>query len=475
MIRSRRARLLAVPFAGLLVLAACGSDDDGGATTEAPASEAPATEAPAASEAPASEAPAETEAPATEAPAEAFVVDVDACPDPDAVTAPIEGTIKVGSSMPLSGGPAVAFKPVADGFKLYMDKANAEGMVPGLTIETTIEDDQYVAANTTAAVEKLLDQTQVNMFSGIIGSPNNLAVRDLLNEECYPQLNALTGAPAWGDFENYPWTTGALVPYNVETAIYVDTIKDLYPDGASVALYHVNNEFGQAYVDAFKELAEGAGIEIVDEQTIEAGDNNPPTAQVTSIASKTPDVVMAVPLGLQCPAFLKEMVNAKAANAGWEPAIFQTNTCASKLFVSALAEGAGDGVYTSGNLKDVNDPKNAEDPAVKTFLEAVGAAGIEGDPGVVAAGWAVGESTVAILQQAAASPDGLSRKSIIEAARSMDFTPSFIRDGFAYTTSATDGYPVEGLQVLQWNEASQTFTEIGEPITSYEGQTVFAG
>lgn len=469
--RSRRARLLTVPLAGLLVLAACGSDSGGSSSTEAPASAAPATEAPA-TEAPATEAPA-SEAPTTEAAPEGFVADTEACADPVAAAEPIEGTVKIGTAMPLSGGPAVAFKPVADGFKLYMDKANAEGMVPGITIEATIEDDQYVPANTTAAVEKLLDQTGVNMFSSIIGSPNNLAVRDVLNEECYPQLNALTGYPGWGDFKNYPWTTGALVPYNVEARIYVDKIKELYPAGAKVALFYVNNEFGQAYYDAIKEYAADAGIEIVDEQTIEAADSNPPTAQVTSIASKKPDVIMAVPLGLQCPAFLKEVTNAKAANAGWAPAIFQTNTCASKLFLSLLAQEAGDGVYTSGNLKDVNDPKNAADPNVAAFLEAVKTAGIEGDPGVVAAGWSSAESTVAILKQAAASPGGLSRKSIIEAARAMDFTPALFRDGLSYSTSATDGYPAEGLQVLQWSNATQTFTEIGEPITSYEGKTVF--
>ena len=470
MIRSRRARLFTVPFAGLLVLAACGSDSGGSSGTEAPASEAPASEAPA-SEAPASEAPA-SEAPTTEAAPEGFIADVEACADADAATAPIEGTVKIGTSMPLSGGPAVIFKTVADGYKLYMDKANAEGLIPGITIDASIEDDQYIAANTTAAVEKLIDQTGVNMFSSIIGSPNNLAVRDLLNEECYPQLNALTGAPDWGDFKNFPWTTGALVPYNVEARIYADKIKELYPAGAKAALFYVNNEFGQAYYDAFKKYAADAGIEIVDEQTIEAGDSNPPTAQVTSIASKKPDVIMAVPLGAQCPAFLKEVTNAEAANAGWAPAIFQTNTCASAIYL-ALAGDASNGLYTSGNIKDVNDPKNAADPNVAAFLAAVKAAGVEGDPGLVAAGWSTAESTVAILKQAAASPQGLTRKSIIEAARSMDFVPSLFRDGFSYTTSDTDSYPVESLQVLQWDNATKTFTEIGDPVTTYEGKTVF--
>ncbi len=63
--RMRRAGALLIGLS--VVAAACGSDTETPAATEAPATEAPATEAPA-TEAPATEAPA-TEAPATEAPA----------------------------------------------------------------------------------------------------------------------------------------------------------------------------------------------------------------------------------------------------------------------------------------------------------------------------------------------------------------------------------------------------------------------
>ena len=47
-------------------------------------------------------------------------------------------------------------------------------------------------------MEKLIDETGVHLFSGMIGTPNNQAVRDLLNEECYPQLFANSGAPTCG-------------------------------------------------------------------------------------------------------------------------------------------------------------------------------------------------------------------------------------------------------------------------------------
>ena len=367
--------------------------------------------------------------------------------------------------MPFSGSPAAAFGPVKDGFQLYLDYANQNGLLPGYTISADIRDDQYDATQTPGVVQSLID-SGVDLFAGIIGTPNNLAVRDVINEECMPQLAALTGSPRWGEVADYPWTTGQLVPYNDEASIYATKLNELKP-GAKVALYYVNNEFGKDYSDAFKKKATELGLEIVDEQTIEPGVNDPPTTQLGSIAANKPDAIVATPLGLQCPIFLTELANAKAQTAGWDPTVFLTNTCASKLFFS-LAGAAGQGVYTSSNLIDSNDPKNATNPNIKTFLDAYAAAGLTADPAVTEAGWSTGETLVAILN-AALKSGTLSRKSIIEAARNLTFAPSLARPGVQYKMNgADDPYAFQTLQVLQWNVDSQTFTDIGDPITQFE-------
>jgi branched-chain amino acid transport system substrate-binding protein len=456
--------------AAALVLAACGgggssSDSTTGPTTgDAGTTAAPADETTIASETTAAETDETTGATEPAAPS-GWTADTSACADPERAEQPIEGTIKIGSAMPLSGGPAAAFGPVKDGFQLYIDYASAQGLLPGYTISADIRDDQYDATQTPGVVEGLIDDG-VDIFSGIIGSPNNLAVRDTLNEECIPQLLALTGSPAWGDVANYPWLTGALIPYDTEASIYATKLNELKP-GAKVALYYINNEFGKAYIDEFKKRADEFGFEIVDEQTVEPNDNNPPITQVGSIAGKLPDAIVAIPLGLQCPTFLAELANAKAQTAGWNPPVFVTNTCASKLFFG-LAGPAAEGVYTSNHLVDSNDPKNATNPAVKTFLDAYAAAGLTGDPGVTSAGWNVGEATVNILK-AAIESGTLSRKSIIEAARNLTYTPSLGREGVQYKMAGdTDGFTFETLQVLQWSVATQTFTEIGAPISQYE-------
>jgi branched-chain amino acid transport system substrate-binding protein len=450
MIRSRRSRIAAALVTATLLLAACG--DDGETSSDDTADDGGGGDGGGGDG--------------------GWTVDTGDCPD-DA-TEPIEGTVKVGTTLPLSGGAAaIAFAPVAEGLKNYIEYANDNELVPGYTIELNIEDDQYDANLTVPAVEKLIDETGVNAFSGMIGTPNNQAVRDLLNEECYPQLFANTGAPLWGDVENYPWTTGGLPPYNTETAIYVADIQREFPDGTTAAVFHVNSEFGEAYQKAFDELAPDANIEIVETQTIEAADSNPPTSQVNALAAAEPDVILAVPLGAQCPAFLTEVANAKAANPGWEPRIYITSTCASTLLLS-IAGSAADGLFTIVTGKDANDPANDADPAVADYKAAMTDLGFpaDGDFATAAAGWTGGELLVEVLKAAAESDDGLTRASILNAARTIDYPFSLAREGVSFRMDgADDPYGLESMQVVQYNADTATYTDIGELVTDFEGQT----
>jgi branched-chain amino acid transport system substrate-binding protein len=184
-------------------------------------------------------------------------------------------------------------------------------------------------------------------------------------------------------------------------------------------------------------------------------------------------VVLAVPLGAQCPTFLTEMANAKAANPGWEPRIYITSTCASTLLL-AISGAAADGIFTIVTGKDANDPANDADPAVSAYKEAMVDLGFaaDGDFATAAAGWTNAEIAVEILKAAAESEDGLTRASIINAARSIDYPFSLAREGVAYTMNgAEDAFGLESLQVVQYDADTKTYTDIGELVTSFEGET----
>ena len=225
------------------------------------------------------------------------------------------------------------------------------------------------------------------------------------------------------------------------------------------------------YSDAFEELAGENNIEIVDTRRSKRRRRAPPTAQISSIAGNAPDVIMAAPLGAQCATFASELVNAKAANPGWEPRVYITNTCASPLILG-IAGAAADGLITSTNsgAKDIGNAEVAQaDPEIVTYIDYMTARGEADTIPTSAAGWTAGEVTVAILAQAAESPDGLTRASIINAARNFEFTPSMGRDGIVYKMNGEeDAFLVESTQIVQYDAAAKIFNDIGELITEFE-------
>jgi branched-chain amino acid transport system substrate-binding protein len=482
MVRSKK--LVAFAAAGALVFAACGSDDDGGETestataaetdtteameeetdtTEAMEEETDTTEA-MEEETDTTEAMEEEDGDEAAAGGAAFAVDTSICDDPDAATAPIEDAIKIGTSIPLSGGPAVLFAPFADGQQAFIDYYNAEfGGVNGQQLELIVKDDQYTADLTVANIDELVFDDEVDLVAGVIGSPNNLAIQEDLNAQCIPQLTASTGAPNWGNVEEFPWTTGLLVPYAIESQLWAE---EAAADGATTAgLFYVNNEFGQAYAEAFEEAAAENGIEIVATETIEASDSGAPSGQVTNLVAANPDTILAVPLGAQCIAFMTEIGNQKAANADFTASIYQTATCANPVFFGAVANGGADGVFTSQNLKDVNDPEvAANDPGAIAYLEAFAATGSDADPGGIAgAGWESMEVAVKAIQEAA-DAGNLSREGIINAARNVNYSSLLLLDGLTYVMNADDGFLAEGTQLRVWSDEKGGFNVEGDAI-----------
>jgi branched-chain amino acid transport system substrate-binding protein len=401
-----------------------------------------------------------------------FGVDTSKCQD-ELVDGHLGTIVPIGTTMPLSGGPAKAFAPLAAGLEAYVAYANERGLLGDHTLQLTVEDDQLNPQLTRPAVLKLIEFNRVALLTGMVGTESNLAMRDLLNKECYPQLFANSASPALGDVERSPWTSGGVAPANTETAIYVHDMQARFPNGATVALFGVNRELGSSYVSALERLAAGAKLQVVDEQTIDSGDSGPPTAQVTSIAAKRPDVILAAPLGDQCPTFLTAIGRARAADASWQPRIYLTASCASAALLGR-AGGDADGVITATALKDVNDPALANDAAVKDLRGALVGTGFppDGDFATAAVGWTQMEATVEVLINAAASSGGLTRASIINAARDLTFTPSLARAGVSFVTiGAADPFVLESLQLVRFDASRGGYSEVGPLVTEFEGKS----
>ena len=439
--RTRGARWLALAIALVLTAAACGGggrddtsgDSDSGGTSGG----------------------SETAGPLT--------IDTASC-----TGSPTQGvtdtSIKFGTSVPQSGLYA-AFSKIAAGYTAYFDYLNQEeGGVDGREISVEVTDDAYESGQTVSNVQQLVQQDQVFGIFNVVGTPNNLAIRDTLNQDCIPQLYAATGAALWGNPDEYPFTIGSLPTYATEMGVFVQYLKENNPD-AKVAILYQNDDFGKEYLDSITALTEGTDIEIVTEESYEPSDSDV-DSQITSIASSGADTVLLGATALKCP----QALDALQAQSGFDPeTVWLSQTCTSSTVIGLASPGSADGVLSAIYLKDPADPQWDDDEAMVEFQTQGAAHGLsaeEVEDGVVGIGWTFGQWLAETVRN---TPD-LTRENIMQSAYSLDgLTVGLLLPGVSLTTNgAEDPFPIETLQVAQYN--GDYFDFVGDPI-DLEGQS----
>lgn len=444
----------AAMLAFALVAASCG--DSGSNNADAPATTAPATTAAVTT----TTGTATTEAPATTEAAPVFdgtydlgggaVLDTNECPGNWDSTQGITDTeITIGTSMPQSGALA-GFGTIADGMQIYFDNADP---IDGKSVKIVTRDDGYESGRTVTNVNEMIDSGEIFGFSDIIGSPNNLAVRDTLNEECIPQLFASTGLPEWGDPANFPFTSGGLIPYNTESLIWCNYLADVLGDGGTVAALYVNSDFGKSYQKTFEQCAPEVGLEIV---ATEVHDPNADTVQneVTTLAASGAQAFIIGSSGANCPRGV-----AGAAAVGWETNVVVSATCQNiGLFWKPIGKFAN-GIHIINTSKDVSDPAWADDPFVQKTRSELTAAGIDPETGSYQTGYIFAQVLESVLLKAAASPEGLNRGSLVDAMWSMDVVLAALLPGARFhTDGSNDAYVTEAgfMSELEYDATADT-------------------
>jgi len=376
-------------------------------------------------------------------------------------------TIKLVSSYPQSGLTA-AFSQIAKGWQAYFKYTNDQGGVKingkKYKIETSNKDDEYNAQKTSQNIESLVGSSGDKAFAvfAVVGTANNINIRDFLGENCVPNLFPSTGSPAWGN-PKFPWTIGStLAPYSLEGQAFAQYLKDKKPD-ATVAMLVQADDFGRAYEDGFKRAIKGTKIKVVKVEKYQTGANEV-GAQLTSLAATKADAFFDGGTLLACPDALK-----KAQAANWKPITWVSGTCISKTLMG-IAGDAANGAISMTNVKDPFNPAFKDDAAMKLYREKVKKYSPDADldNGIVAYGWTQG----ALLVKAMESAKKASRLEVMEAVRNMKgLDGGLLIDGAKVTTSGErDPYMGETVQVIQFDASKKYFSKIGQPI-DFEGQT----
>ncbi len=477
-------KLLRILFGLLVVFAmvasACGNDDDDAPVSE-PAPAAPEDEPAPAPEpededepAPAPEPEVEEEAapePEPEEPTDpnivelggGAVIDITECPDEwDNYQGVTDTEIRFGTSLPRSGSLA-AFGTIGDGIQLYFD---AVGPIDGRQVTMVIRDDNYESRRTVTNVEEMIDVENLLGFAGILGSPNNAAVQGTLNEECIPQLLNLTGLPEWGDPNNYPWTTGALMSYETEARVWCQHVSDEIGSGATVAIHSLDNDAGEAWRVAFNECAGGFGIEVVEEVK---HDPLADSIDVTTMAASGADVAILATSGAFCP----RGVLGIGQITTWEPLILVSNGCQRIATFWVPIGPFANGIRLVNTQKDLSDAALADDEWVQFVRGALESQGVDPDAESHALGYIFGEILHEILLAAAEMDGGINRTNVMRASWQMDIeSRGALGNARRTMDGANDSYLVESGRVEELVvDADGARYEPRSDVFSYEGET----
>jgi branched-chain amino acid transport system substrate-binding protein len=356
-------------------------------------------------------------------------------------------TILIGGTAPITGEASSAAS-VARGAEAYFKWVNSHGGVNGRTITYKYLDDGYDPAKTVQGVRQLVQQDQVFAIFNTLGTNNNLAIRDFLNQTGVPQLFVASGADTFGkDYAKYPLTIGYIPPYGLEGSVLGKYAVKQKPN-AKIAVLYQDDEYGHNILAGLKK-----GLGAKAKQIVKAVGYDPSAAdvqsQVAQLKASKADTFMIFAFGkFGIQAFLY------ANKLGWHPTIY-VNAVASSSSLMTLSTITAGKKETTGAVsvvffKDPTDPRWAKDKGLALFkqiLKAYNPAANTND-GYYGAGMASAFTMVDALKKAGKD---LTRDLLMKAALSLNETNNpFVLPGVAIKTSPTDHFPMQQVGLERW-------------------------
>ncbi|MGY3602620.1 MULTISPECIES: ABC transporter substrate-binding protein [unclassified Bradyrhizobium] len=356
--------------------------------------------------------------------------------------------IRIGQTLPYSG-PLSGFGIIGRTQEAFFAKVNAEGGINGRKVKFITMDDAYSPPKTVEQTRKLVEQEEVQMIFGSLGTATNSAVHRYLNGKKVPQLFLLSGATKWADPKNFPWTMPGMAAYESEGIVYAKYVLQAKPD-ARIAILSQNDDFGRDYAAGFKRaLGPKAANMIVAEASYET---SAPTisSQLATLKASGANVLFAVVLGK----FTSQSIKG-VAELGWKPELFFVPTSASSIsFLEPAGLENAVGLISSSNQKDTMDVQWADDAGVKQYFAFMKQYLPNAD--LNNSNYAAGYHYATLLMAALrACKDDFSRDNILRQATSLrEVKLPLLLPGMTVTTGPDDYLPFQQLQLRRFNGKS---------------------
>lgn len=359
-----------------------------------------------------------------------------------------DSQIKIGQTMPYSG-PVSSIGTIGRAMVAYFAKVNAEGGINGRKIDLISLDDGYSPPKTVEQTRRLVEQDQVLLIFGTLGTAPNAAIRKYLNGRKVPQLFVTSGASDDNNPAHYPWTMAWLPSYALEGRIYGKYIQRERP-AARIGVLYQHDDFGRDYMEGFVEgLGPNAGRLIVDRLAYEVTD---PTveSQLITLQSRGVDTLFAI----ATPKFAAQTIRA-VRELHWDPLLLIPTVATS--VVGVLKPAGFDnakGVISATFLKDPTDSAWEDDSGYREFRAWMEKHFPEGDPANRSnvSGYTAAQMLVEVLKRCG---DNLTRANVMKQSANLHgvWLPMLL-PGIAVNTDPSHYSPIRQMQLERFDGKS---------------------
>jgi branched-chain amino acid transport system substrate-binding protein len=367
-----------------------------------------------------------------------------------------ETELLIGQTMPYSG-PASSYAPIGKVQGAYIEMINGQGGINGRKIKLLSLDDGYSPPKTVEQTRKLVEEEGVACIFQQLGTPCAMATRKYLNAKKVPQIFVASGATQFGDPQNYPWTIGWQVSYQIEGRVYAKYILENKP-AAKIAMLYQNDDSGRDFMKGFKDGLGDKAAQLIASTSYETTD---PTvdSQVVQLQASGADALFMAGI----PKF-NAMTLRKVRELKWDP-LYMIATVGSSVS-SGLAPAGLDkavGLVTGAYMKDPSDPQWKDDPSYKDWLAFMQKYMPGSDLTDInnVYGYCAAQTGVQVFTQCG---QDLSRENIMRQAANLDIQLPMFQTGIRFHTTATDYLAIKRLRLQRFD--GKAWVPFGDPIAA---------
>jgi branched-chain amino acid transport system substrate-binding protein len=270
------------------------------------------------------------------------------------------GPITIGAVLDITGAGASLGVPERQTLELLADQLQAEGGIDGREVELIIEDDQSTEDGAAQAMNKLVNEDEVDIVLGASRTGPSLAMRPIAEQSQIPMISLAANAAIVDGSE---WVFKSA---QNDRVVIERMIEYMAGQGwTTIGLARDASGFGEGVQEIFDEVGAASGISVVAVERF-APDATDFTAQMVNLRNAAADV--NVIWGIPPAAGLAQRAYAQL---GITTPVMQSHGIGNQVFLDTAAESANGLVAPLGRLV-VADQLPADDPqreVITTFID----------------------------------------------------------------------------------------------------------